>query len=52
VANTASLVEFYNKVLVKAHSKLRVESICKTWNSVSISTNSIALAAKLDVIKQ
>jgi len=51
VANTASAVEFCNKGLVKACSKLRIEFVCKTWNSVSISINSVTLAAELEVIK-
>jgi len=52
VANAALAVEFYNKSLVDAHSKLRVESVHKAWNSVSMSTNSVASAAELEVIKQ
>ena len=30
VANTALIVEFCNKGLVEACSKLRIESVCKT----------------------
>jgi len=52
MANAASVVKFCNKNMVSACSKLRVESICKAWDSVSISTNSVASAAKLEVIKQ
>ena len=52
VANAALAVEFYNKSLVDAHSKLRVESVHKAWNSVSMSTNSVASAAELEVTKQ
>ena len=52
VANIASAVEFCNKGLVSACSKLRVESVCKVWNSMSMSTNSVAFVAELEVIKQ
>ena len=52
VANTASTVESCNKGLVSAYSKLRVESVCKAWNGVFMSTNSIASVAELEVIKQ
>ena len=52
VANAASVVEFCNKGLVSTRSKLRVESVCKAWDGVSISTNSVASAAELEVIKQ
>jgi len=52
VANTASAVEFCNKGLVNTHSKLRVESVRKAWDDVSMSTNSVASAAELEVIKQ
>jgi len=48
----ASAVEFCNKSLVSAHSKLRVESVCKAWDDISMSTNSVASAAELEVIKQ
>ena len=52
MANVASVVESYNKSLVEAHSKLRVESVHKAWDGVSMSTNSVASAAELEVIKQ
>jgi len=52
VANAASAVQFCNKGLVEARSKLRVESVCKAWDGVSMSTNSVASAAELEVIKQ
>jgi len=52
VANAALAVESYSKGLVSAHSKLRVESVCKAWDSVSMSTNSITSAVELKVIKQ
>ena len=52
VANAVSTVESYNKGLVSAHSKLRVESVHKAWDGVSISTNSVASAAELEVIRQ
>jgi len=52
VTNAASIAEFCNKDLVEACSKLRVESILKAWNNVLISTNSVALTAELEVIKQ
>ena len=52
VANAASVVESCNKGLVSACSKLRVKSVCKAWDGVSISTNSVASAAELEVIKQ
>jgi len=52
VANAASVVLSCNKDLVEARSKLRVESVCKVWNGVSMSTNSVASAAELEVIKQ
>jgi len=52
VANAAIAVESCNKGLVKAHSKLRVESVCKAWDNVSMSTNFVASAAELEVIKQ
>ena len=51
VANAASAVQSCNKSLVEARSKLRVESVHKAWNSVSMSTNSVASAAELEVIK-
>ena len=52
MANAALVVEFCNKGLVEACSKLGVEYVCKTQDSVSMSTNSVALAAELEVIKQ
>jgi len=52
MANTTFVVEFCNKGLVEACSKLRVESICKAGNGVSIFTNSITLVVELEVIKQ
>jgi len=52
VANVASAVESCNKDLVSACSKLRVESVCKVWDSVSIFTNSVTSVAELKVIKQ
>ena len=52
MANAASAVESCNKGLVNAHSKLRVESVHKAWVGVSMSTNSVASAAELEVIKQ
>jgi len=51
VANAAMAVESYNKSLVETYSKLRVESVHKVWDGVYMSTNSVALAAKLEVIK-
>ena len=44
VANAALAVESCNKGLVEAHSKLRVESVCKAWDDMSMSTNSVASA--------
>jgi len=52
VANVTSAVQSCNKGLVETRSKLRVESVCKVWNSVSMSTNSVASAAELEMIKQ
>ena len=52
VANAVSTVESCNKGLVSAHSKLRVESVHKAWDGISRSTNSVASAAELEVIKQ
>jgi len=52
VTNAASAVQSCNKGLVEAHSKLRVESVHKAWDGVSMSTNSVASAAELEVIKQ
>ena len=51
VANAVSTVESYNKGLVSAHSKLRVESVHKAWDGVSMSTNSVVSVAELEVIK-
>ena len=51
VANAAMAVESYNKSLVETYFKLRVESVHKVWDGVYMSTNSVALAAKLEVIK-
>ena len=36
VANTASTIEFYNKSLVEAHYKLRIESVCKPITPVQM----------------
>ena len=36
VANAALAVESYNKGLVSARSKLRVESVCKAWDGVYV----------------
>jgi len=52
VANAAIAVESCNKGLVEAHSKLRVESVHKAWDEISMSTNFVASAAELEVIKQ
>ena len=52
VANAAMTVESCNRGLVEARSKLRVESMCKAWDRVSISTNFVASTAELEVIKQ
>ena len=52
MANAAIAVEFYNRGLVEAHSKLRVESVYKAWDGISMSTNFVASAAELEVIKQ
>ena len=52
MANTASAIEFCNKVLVKACSKLRVEFIYKVWNNISMSTNSVTSVVDIEVIKQ
>ena len=38
--------------MVSAHSKLRVESVHKAWDGVSMSANSVASVAELEVIKQ
>jgi len=50
VVNTATEVKFYNKNLVETYSKLRGESVYKIWNNMSISTNYVALATRLEVI--
>jgi len=52
VANAATAVESCNKGLVEAHSKLRVESVHKAWDGISMSTNFVASTAELEVIKQ
>jgi len=52
VTNVASVVESYNKGLVEACSKLRVESIYKAWDEMFMSTNSVALVVELKVIEQ
>ena len=52
VANAALAVESCNNSLVSARSKLRVELVCKVWNGVFMSTNSVASVAELEVIKQ
>jgi len=52
VANAATAVEFSNRGLVEAHSKLRVESVCKPWDGIFMSTNFVVLAAELEIIKQ
>ena len=52
MVNATLAVEFYNKSLVSTHSKLRVESVCKVQDSVSMSTNSVAFVTELEVIKQ
>ena len=52
VANAATAVKSCNRGLVEAHSKLRVESVHKAWDGISMSTNFVASAAELEVIKQ
>ena len=52
VTNATSAVQSCNKGLVEARSKLRVESVHKAWDGVSMSTNSVASAAELEMIKQ
>ena len=52
IANAGTTVEFCNRGLVEAHSKLRVELVCKVQNGVSISTNFVVSAIELEVIKQ
>ena len=39
--NAALLIEFCRKDLVEAYSKLRVESVCKVWDSMFMFTNSV-----------
>lgn len=51
-ANTAFIVEFYHKGLIEAYFKLKVEFIYKAQNSMFLSTNSIASATELEVIKE
>ena len=51
VANATSAVQSCNMGLVEARSKLRVESMRKAWDGMSMSTNSVASAAELEVIK-
>jgi len=50
--DTPTAVESCNRGLVEAHSKLRVKSVCKAWDGISMSTNFVASAAELEVIKQ
>jgi len=52
VANAAITVESCNRGLVEAYSKLKVELVHKAWDGISMSTNFIASAAELEVIKQ
>ena len=52
VANAASAVEFCNKDLVEASSKLRVKSVHKVWDSIIMSTNFIASAADKQWLKR
>jgi len=52
VANATTAVESCNRDLVEAHSKLRVESVYKAWDGISMSTNFVASTAELEVIKQ
>jgi len=52
VANAATAVESCNRGLVEAYSKLRVKSVRKAWDRISMSTNFVASAAELEVIKQ
>ena len=42
VANAVTAVESCNRGLVEAHSKLRVESVRKAWDRISMSTNFVA----------
>ena len=52
VANAALAVQSCNKGLVEAYSKLRVELVYKTWDGMSMFTNSVASVAELKLIKQ
>jgi len=52
VANVVSAVKFCNKGLVSTYSKHRVKSVHKAWDGMSMSTNSVASAAELEIIKQ
>jgi len=52
VANITSVVEFCNKGLVKAYSKLRVEFVYKAWHGMFIPTNFVVLIVELKVIYQ
>jgi len=52
VTNIAIAVESWSRGLVEAHSKLKVESVHKAWDRISMSTNFVASAAELEVIKQ
>jgi len=52
VANTTLVVKSYNKGLVSTCFKLRIESVYKAWDSVSIFTNSVVSAVELKIIKQ
>ena len=49
LAATTSAVEFCNKGLISTHSKFRVESVCKAWDSISISTNFVVFIAELEL---
>jgi len=51
VANAAAAVESCNRGLVDAHSKLKVESVRKAWDGVSMSTNFVTSAAELEMTK-
>ena len=51
VANATTAVESCNRGLVETHFKLRVELVRKTWDGISMSTNFVASAAELEVIK-
>ena len=52
MANASTTVKFCNRGLVEAYSKLRVESVCKVQNGVSMFTNFVVSAIELEVIKQ